>query len=116
MATTVESVALRPTPRISGLQVLGPMLIVWAIGTCDLLMTHREARCDMFVELNPIASTMLDAPLYQLAFYKYGLLAYATIVLYAVRTRQQCIRSAWFLAGSHAALALYWGVYFTIRA
>ena len=115
MAVELASVTLRRAPRISGLRVLGPMLIVWAIGTCDLLITHRESDSDAFVELNPIAATIIGGPLYQLAFYKYSLLAFATLVLYLVRTQQLCVRGAWFLAGSHAVLALYWGVYFTIQ-
>lgn len=87
------------------------LAVVWAVGTCDLLLTHAHAQQNSFYELNPVAQAFVRQPLYVLATYKYGLLGVASVIFMLLRSHRCSEWGAWFLAGSHAVLIGYWCVY-----
>ena len=94
-------------------RLLLALLVVWLFGTFDLFVTHSQAKRVDFRELNPVADSLVGQPLYVLAAYKYGLLGGASFIFLMLRAYRASEMGAWFLAGSHAILIAYWGLYFS---
>lgn len=94
--------------------MVAALCFVWIIGAFDLLLTCNTAQCAEFYELNPLASQFIGSPP-ALALFKYGLLSFGTVMLVAVRHHRLAAQGAYFLAGAHGCLAVYWTVYLTIQ-
>lgn len=91
------------------------LLVIWFAAVCDLFLTHSQAGHPAFAELNPLAAPLVEESLLALAVYKFGLLGGATALLLALRAYRASHWGAWFLAGTHGLLLVYWGLYWGIR-
>lgn len=85
---------------------------VWIISVFDLFFTLNEAMSANFVELNPVAATLLHGPPNIVAAFKFGLLGGATVILLALRRHFIAELACWFLLATKVYVAVRWFSYY----
>jgi hypothetical protein len=82
----------------------------------DLTLTLIESQRRTFVELNPLAASVLHLPAGALVAYKAGLVLAGTGILLALRRHRATEIGCWFLLVVFLLLLVRWHVYVTYIA
>lgn len=93
-------------------RILFALLGVWIFSAFDLAFTISESRATHFIELNPIAATLLENPPHVIGAYKFGLLSAGTLILCKLRRYGVTELGAWFLFAACMYVMIRWHVYF----
>lgn len=88
------------------------LLAVWWLNVFDLGFTLHQARSEHFVEKNPLAARLLDAPPAALFVYKFSLLTVGTVILVILRRHAVAELACWFLLAAYFYVAVRWFVYY----
>lgn len=93
-------------------RILLALSAVWVINVFDLGFTLLESTRFHFVELNPLAATMLrDAPHFLVA-YKLGLVICASTILIALRAERVSELGSWLILAVYGCVGLRWSFYY----
>ena len=102
-------------PR-AGLQrahrVLLLLVVIWGLNAFDLGFTLHQAPSLHFVEMNPLAARLLDAPPAALFTYKFSLVGAGTVILVSLRRHTVSELACWFLLAAYFYVAARWFVYY----
>lgn len=93
-------------------RVLLLLVVVWGLNGFDLGFTLHQARSLHFVEMNPLAARLLDAPAAALFLYKFSLVAAGTVILVSLRRHAVAELACWFLLAAYFYVAARWFVYY----
>lgn len=93
-------------------RVLLLLLGVWLLNIFDLGFTLHQAPMSHFIELNPLAARLLDAPPVALVLYKFSLLGTGTLILLALRRYAVAELACWFLLAVYFYVAVRWYAYY----
>lgn len=93
-------------------RVLLTLWMVWVVSVFDFYFTLTEWGQTHFVEMNPLAAFMLSQSPHLVAWFKFGMLGLATIILLCLRRHRVAEWACWFLFAIELYLAVRWLVYY----
>jgi hypothetical protein len=93
-------------------RVLLLLAAVWVINTFDLGYTLLESLRRDFVELNPVAASLMGGSPEALVVYKTVLIAGSSVILLIHRRQRVAELGCWFLLGAYLWVALCWWRYY----
>lgn len=96
-------------------RVLLLLAAVWVVNIFDLGYTLLESLHSEFVELNPLAARLLDAPPELLVLYKTALLAISSTILLLHRRHRTAELACWLLLAAYLYVGICWGLYYEQR-
>lgn len=86
--------------------------LVWMLSLCDLVFTLWAHRFTPFIELNPIADTLLGQGLVSsVVAFKLMMMLIASLVFWRARHSPRTEFALWGLAGVYALLMIRWAEY-----
>ena len=107
--------SLEIRPR-AGLQrahrVILLLVVIWGLNAFDLGFTLHQAPSIHFVEMNPLAAQLLDAPPAALFMYKFSLVGAGTVILVSLRRHAVSELACWFLLAAYFYVTARWFVYY----
>jgi hypothetical protein len=90
------------------------LLVLWVLGTADLIFTIWAHRFTPFHELNPLARALLTQnTLGGLCLFKIGLTAFGSLIFWRLRTHGRAEAALWMMVAVYFALAIRWSNYTT---
>jgi hypothetical protein len=93
-------------------RVLLALAIVWVISIFDLGFTLAEWGTKEFVELNPLAASLLNRPGNAVIVFKFAMLGIATCIVLLLRRYRVTELACWLMVAAKLYLAVRWLVYF----
>lgn len=93
-------------------RVLLLLAAVWVINTFDLGYTLLESLRRDFVELNPVAASLMGGSPEALVVYKTVLIAGSSVILLIHRRQRVAELGCWFLLGAYLCVAICWWRYY----
>lgn len=116
---SAQGLPIHPQPAIwsrRAARVLAMLAVLAVLNGLDLLLTLSQAgRGSDFVELNPLASSLLDSAA-GLILFKLALVGTSSVVLFHYRRQRITEIACLLLCCAYGLLALRWGVYYMILA
>ncbi|MBN2445391.1 MAG: hypothetical protein JXO22_01600 [Phycisphaerae bacterium] len=97
-----------------GRRVVLLLAAVWVLNLLDLHFTLFESPRQHFVELNPVAASLLGISTFAAIVYKLVLVAGATAILLVLRRHRLAEWSSWLSLGLYTWVAACWSMYFTV--
>jgi len=92
-------------------RILLALAAVWVLNVFDLGFTLLETTRQHFVEVNPVAATLLHDPA-ALTAYKSALVCIGSAILLCYRRERVSEMGAWFLLCTYLAVGLRWHAYY----
>lgn len=93
-------------------RIILALAAIWVINVFDLGFTLHESQRYHFVELNPVAASMLrDAP-HLLVAYKISLVTIASAILIALRRERVCELGCWLILAVYGCVGVRWMFYY----
>ncbi len=96
-----------------GSRVVLLMVVICLLNYVDLGLTLIEARNHLFIELNPLASRLIQHPPPVLIAYKVVLVLVGGAILIALRNHRITEWACWLLFSAYGFVALRWAVYYS---
>jgi hypothetical protein len=93
-------------------RILLALAIVWVISIFDLGFTLAEWGTKEFVELNPLAASLLSRPGNAVIVFKFAMLGIATCIVLLLRRYRVTELACWLMVAAKLYLAVRWLVYF----
>ncbi|MEW6249760.1 MAG: DUF5658 family protein [Planctomycetota bacterium] len=78
----------------------------------DLLFTLNEWGSTRFVELNPVAARVLSGAIQHIYTFKFGTVAFATVILLSVRRYRVAELGCWLLFAMMLYVGVRWYAYY----
>jgi hypothetical protein len=117
-ASETPVTAVRSSPPLVGAwlnrprRILLTLSVIWIVAIFDLGFTLSEFGTSHFVEMNPLASSLLGGSANGIIAYKFGLLSFGTFILLCLRRHAVAEMACWFLLATKFYLAVRWFCYF----
>jgi hypothetical protein len=96
-------------------RVLLVLAALWVINVFDLGYTLLESLYSGFIETNPVAARLIDAPPEALVAYKTALLGVSSTILLVYRRQRVSELGCWFLLAVYLYVAICWWLYYDHR-
>ena len=93
-------------------RVLLLLAAIWVLNVFDLGYTLLESTRHQFVEMNPVAAPLIDAPARLLVAYKATLVVIGSALLLMFARHSTTEWACWFLLATYVYVGIRWSIYY----
>lgn len=94
-------------------RVLLLLAAIWVLNVFDLGYTLLESTRHQFVEMNPVAARLIDAPPSALVTYKATLVVIGSVLLLIFSWHSTAEWACWFLLATYLYVGIRWTLYYS---